>query len=154
MNQIKQFLIILFTFSSILSCNSTKKSTNNDMSSANPNSELTETYWKLTELMGTPVVMETGTKTEMHMILKKQDNQVLGNGGCNSFRGSYTLLEGNRLSFSQLVGTKMACINMEKELTFMEVLQKADNYSIQGKILSINKGRMAPLAKFEAVYMK
>jgi heat shock protein HslJ len=154
MNQLKYFLIILFAFSSLLSCNSTKKSTNTDMSSANPNSELTETYWKLTELMGEPIVTTTGTKTEMRMLLKKEGNQVSGNGGCNSFRGSYTLLEGNRLSFSQLVGTKMACINMEKELTFMEVLQKADNYSIQGKILSINKARMAPLAKFEAVYMK
>jgi heat shock protein HslJ len=90
----------------------------------------------------------------MRMILKKEGNQVSGNGGCNSFRGSYTLLEGNRLSFSQLVSTKMACINMEKEGTFMEVLQKADNYSIQGKILSLNKSRMAPLAKFEAVYLK
>jgi heat shock protein HslJ len=43
---------------------------------------------------------------------------------------------------------------MEKEATFMEALQKADNYSIQGKILSLNKARMAPLAKFEAVYLK
>jgi heat shock protein HslJ len=154
MYQIKQFLIILFTFSSILSCNSTKKSTNTDMSSANPNSELIETYWKLTELMGEPIVMTSDTKTEMRMILKKEGNQVSGNGGCNSFRGSYTLLEGNRISFSQLVSTKMACINMEKEGTFMEVLQKADNYSIQGKILSLNKSRMAPLAKFEAVYLK
>jgi heat shock protein HslJ len=154
MNQLKYFLIILFAFSSLLSCNSTKKSTNTDMSSANPNSELTETYWKLTELMGEPIVTTTGTKTEMRMLLKKEGNQVSGNGGCNSFRGSYNLMEGNRLSFSQLAGTKMACIDMEKETTFMEALQKADNYAIQGKILSLNKGRMAPLAKFEAVYLK
>jgi len=154
MNHLKHFLIILFISSITLSCNSTKKSTNTEISSANPNSELIETYWKLTELMGEPIVMTSDTKTEMRMILKKEGNQVSGNGGCNSFRGSYTLLEGNRLSFSQLVSTKMACINMEKEGTFMEVLQKADNYSIQGKILSLNKSRMAPLAKFEAVYLK
>jgi hypothetical protein len=43
---------------------------------------------------------------------------------------------------------------MEKEVAFMEVLQKADNYAIQGKTLSLNKARMAPLAKFEAVYVK
>lgn len=154
MNQLKQCLIILFTFLSLLSCNSTKKSTNTAMSSANTNAELVETYWKLTELMGEPIVMATGAKTEMHLLLKKEGNLVNGNGGCNSFRGSYTVLESNRLSFSQLVGTRMACIDMEKETTFMEVLQKADNYALQGKILSLNKGRMAPLAKFEAVYMK
>jgi heat shock protein HslJ len=43
---------------------------------------------------------------------------------------------------------------MEKETSFMEALQKADNYAIEGKILSLNKVRMAPLAKFEAVYLK
>jgi heat shock protein HslJ len=48
----------------------------------------------------------------------------------------------------------MACGNMEKETIFMELLQKADNYSIKGNVLSLNKGRMAPLAKFEAVYLK
>jgi len=154
MNQLKQFVIILLAFSSFLSCNSTKKSTNSTSPHTNTNAELTETYWKLTELMGEPFVMPKGAKTEIHLVLKKQDNLVNGNGGCNSFRGSYNLMEGNRISFSQLAGTKMACIDMEKETSFMEVLQKADNYAIQGKILSLNKGRMAPLAKFEAVYLK
>jgi heat shock protein HslJ len=154
MSQLKPFLIILFTFSSLLSCNSTKKSMDTGISSANPNAELTETYWKLTELMGAPIVMTPGTKTELRMILKKEGNQVSGNGGCNNFRGSYTLLEGNRLSFSPLVSTRMACVNMEKETTFMELLQKADNYSIKDNVLSLNKGSMAPLAKFEAVYLK
>jgi len=154
MNQLKQFLIILFTFSSLLSCNSTKKSTNAALSSANTNAELTETYWKLTELMGEPIVHATGTETEMHLVFKKEGNMVNGNAGCNSFRGTYTLLKGSRLSFSQLAGTRMACINTEKEAAFMELLQKVDNYTIQGKILSLNKARMATLAKFEAVYLK
>ena len=154
MNQSKQFLIILFALSSFLSCNTTKKSTNSGMSSDKPNADLIETYWKLTELMGEPIVITPGAKKEMHMVIKKQDNLVNGNGGCNSFTGSYTVLEGNRISFSKLAGTKMACIDMEKETTFMEALQKADNYAIQGKILSLNKGRMAPLAKFEAIYLK
>jgi heat shock protein HslJ len=152
MNQLKQLLIILFTLSSILSCNSTKKSNKTTMSSTNI--ELIETYWKLTELMGEPIVMATGTKTEMHLVLKKEGNLINGNGGCNSFRGIYTLLEGSRLSFSQLVGNRMACLSMDKETAFMEVLQQVDNYAIQGKILSLNKARMAPLAKFEAVYLK
>ena len=154
MNQLKQFLIILFTFSSLLSCNSTKKSTTSALSSGNTNAELTETYWKLTELMGMPIEHGTGTETEMHLVLKKEVDMVNGNAGCNSFRGTYTLLEGRRLRFSQLAGTRKACINMEKEAAFMELLQKVDNYTIQGKILCLNKGRMATLAKFEAVYLK
>jgi heat shock protein HslJ len=43
-------------------------------------------------------------------------------------------------------------MNTEKEL--MEVFEKTDNYAIEGNILSLNKAKMAPLAKFEAVLMQ
>lgn len=116
---------------------------------------LTETYWKLTELMGQPIVYVGGGAKEMHLILKKEESRLIGQGGCNSFMGSYTLFEdNNRIKFSQLAATLMACPNMEKEKEFMDVLQKVDNYTINEKLLSLNKAKMAPLAKFEAVYLK
>ena len=46
----------------------------------------------------------------------------------------------------------MACPDMSMENQFIEVLGRADNYSILGDKLSLNKARMAPLARFEAVY--
>jgi len=115
---------------------------------------LTETYWKLTELMGQQIVKKDDLNKEMHLILKKEGNRVSGHGGCNSFMGSYSIEDGNRISFSQLAGTLMACNNMEREKEFMEVLQKVDNYTINGKMLSLNKAKMATLARFEAVYTK
>jgi hypothetical protein len=36
--------------------------------------------------------------------------------------------------------------------SIIEVLGRADNYSILGDKLSLNKARMAPLARFEAIY--
>jgi hypothetical protein len=33
----------------------------------------------------------------------------------------------------------------------LDVLKMVDNYTIQGKQLSLNKAKMAPLARFEAV---
>ncbi len=118
------------------------------------NTSLTGTYWKLTELMGQPIVNTDDTLKEMHIILKSEGNQINGHGGCNSFMGGYTLLVGNRISFTQLANTMMACSNMDKEKEFMDQLQKVDNYAITGNKLSLHKARMAPLARFEAVYMK
>ncbi len=138
----------------LFSCSSTKK-----IKTAATEQEvvysLTETYWKLIELNGEPMVPSETNKKEMNIIIKKDGNIVNGHGGCNSFRGTYTLLEGtDRITFSQMASTLMACIDMKKETEFMDVLLKVDNYSIKGNILSLNKARMAPLAKFEAVYLR
>ncbi len=117
-------------------------------------SEITEKYWKLTELNGKPVKWVDGQSKEAHFILKTYENKVQGNGGCNVFFGSYKLEEGNRIKFLQLASTMMACENMETEGELMKVLDLADNYTISGDILHLNKARMAPIAKFECVYFK
>ena len=108
-------------------------------------------HWKLVELMGAPVENKNGK--EAFMVLSAQDNRVHGNYGCNNFTGSYKLEEGNRLSFSQMAGTMMMCPDMEVEQAFSEVLRLADNYNIVGDQLVLNRARMAPLARFVAVYL-
>ncbi|MBV5327707.1 MAG: META domain-containing protein [Chlorobium sp.] len=115
---------------------------------------LTETYWKLTEVMGKPLKTSAMQKREAHLILKKDGSRVQGFGGCNTFFGSYGLNPGNRIHFDKIASTMMACPDMETESGFFKVLQMADNYAIQGDKLQLNKARMAPLAKFEAVYLK
>jgi hypothetical protein len=42
---------------------------------------------------------------------------------------------------------------MDVEEAFHEVLRAVDNYSLDGKRLTLNRARMAPLARFEAVYL-
>ena len=66
--------------------------------------------------------------------------------------GSYELKEGNLITFKQVASTQMACNDMNIENQFKEILERTDNYSILGDKLSLNKARMAPLARFEAVY--
>lgn len=120
---------------------------------AKADKNLVEKYWKLTELFGNPVTTPEGGK-EAHMILKIDGNRVNGNSGCNSFNGTYQLKPGNRISFSQMASTMMMCLNMDTEKKMNEVLGMADNYVVNGDTLVLNKARMAPLARFEAVYMK
>jgi len=44
---------------------------------------------------------------------------------------------------------------MEIEEELKKVIEMADNYSLSedGKYLSLNRARMAPLARFEVVYL-
>lgn len=44
----------------------------------------------------------------------------------------------------------MACLDMKDEQVLKEVFNVADNYSLNGNRMTLNKGRMAPLAVFEA----
>lgn len=114
---------------------------------------MTEKYWKLVELNGQPV---PALEREPHMILKAEGGRVVGFGGCNGFTGSYTLdTAASRIRFSQVASTLMACPSgMEVESAFHEVLRTADNYSLSGDHLTLNRARMAPLARFEAVYLR
>ncbi len=150
----KKNILVTRTALILFGCSSSQKTQQNTLST-DMNTSLMETYWKLTELMGQPVITTEIMNKEMHIIIKKEGNTITGHGGCNSFRGTYTVKEGtDRVSFSQMASTLMACVNMKKETIFLDVLQKADNYAIKGNVLSLNKARMSPLAKFEAVLMK
>jgi heat shock protein HslJ len=40
---------------------------------------------------------------------------------------------------------------METEQEFAKMLEKVDNYSLNGNQMTLNKARMAPLARFEAI---
>ncbi|MFN5515460.1 MAG: META domain-containing protein [Cyanobacteriota bacterium] len=120
-----------------------------------PDASLTNTYWKLTELRGRPISPGAEQKREIHLILQTQNNRVQGFAGCNRFQGEYTLEEKTGyLRFSPLMTTKMACPALNLETEFLKALEMADSFSIKGDSFTLNKARMAPLAKFQAVYLR
>lgn len=123
-------------------------------SSSDQNQAILEKYWKLVELYGNPVVVDSTFIKEPHIIFKKQDNRIIGSGGCNNITGSYELAADGSISVPQPIATRMACPNMEIENKFLEALQMADNYTVNEDMLVLNKARVAPLARFKVVYMK
>lgn len=113
---------------------------------------ITEKYWKLVELNGHPV---TPGPNDTYITLKLDGQRVIGSGGCNRLAGTYTLGAMNRVRFSQIVSTEMACTQgMETETEFLDVLDMTDSYDVKGDRLVLNRARMAPLARFEAIYMQ
>lgn len=154
------YLIALLAFI-LVSCHSSKKLANMPTSevseqtkagNADADQVITEKYWKLIELNGQQVSMGPQQPKEAHFILKNEDSHMVGNAGCNQFAGTYKLGENNRIHFSQVISTKMACMDMTLEYEFLKVLSTADIYSLQNDTLTLSKAQMAPLARFVAVY--
>lgn len=112
-------------------------------------------YWKLVEINSTAVMPDVNRKKEPHMILHTHDNRVTGSGGRNNFTGSFKLAANNRFSFSPLAATKMFRTNTQQTENLMfKALQNTDSYYLSGDTLQLLRSRMAPLAKFVAVYLK
>lgn len=116
--------------------------------------EIAEKYWKLIELNGKKIILGKNQDLAPHLTLKKENSQVFGNGGCNSFQGSYELSEGKKIKFSKMAATKMFCDHMETEQELFSVLEMADNYSVKKDTVSLNTKTMVSLAKFQLVYGK
>lgn len=148
--------ISLFSLSLLfISCCTSKKSISENTVFPKESTEIVEKYWKLIEIRGQKVTAENFAAKEPHLILKSADNRVTGNGGCNSFFGTYELQGNiNRISFSKIGSTKMACMKPTVENEFLNVLETVDNYTVKNDTLQLNKARMAPMAKFVAVYLK
>ncbi len=113
---------------------------------------ITEKYWKLTEIRG-KAVNPGSTQKEAHIILKTEGSRLSGTGGCNGLGGTYTLEEPNRIRFSEIFRTEMACEKMDIEEALIQALETADSYHLESDTLQLFRARMAPLAKFEAVYL-
>ncbi len=85
--------------------------------------------------------------------LRLEGGRISGSGGCNGFRGGYTL---NRdwLAFGPLAGTRKACSEpggaMEQEAAILKALQSVANYRIEGGELTLTDGDGKPAAKFRA----
>ena len=112
--------------------------------------ELRDTYWKLLEL-DSESIKPAPDQREAHLILRSEENRVNGNGGCNSFYGSYTL-KGTEIGFSGMGSTMMACdAGVEIEQAFLLALNEANRISIEGQFMELFKNDTL-LARFEAVY--
>ena len=112
---------------------------------------LTDTYWKLLELDGEPVITHEGMR-EAHVILASSESRAHGFAGCNNFFGGYQI-DGDTLTFSAMGSTMMACPQgMDTEQAFLSALGKTTRFTISGQFLQIYTVDQL-LARFEAVYL-
>lgn len=110
---------------------------------------LVGTKWLLVELRGQKVVNSADSK-EVTFLQLTEDGRANAYAGCNRMFGGYELKEGLQIRFTAMASTRMACPDMNTEQVLGEVLDTADNFSLNGHTMTLNKARMAPLARFEA----
>ncbi len=101
--------------------------------------------WQLVEINGRPV---EGTPDTHFLLFDPSEGMAAAKADCNVMMFSYKIRNELQVRFGQGLSTLMACPDNDLEEQLVSVLLEADNLSTDGTFLTLNKARMAPLARF------
>ncbi|UFH55723.1 META domain-containing protein [Spirosoma sp. KNUC1025] len=101
---------------------------------------LTNTHWILVEVNGQPVI-HAGLNKEASLQLAPEGNKLTGSTSCNRMFGTYTLSGNEKIQFSGIGSTRMACPDMSTETAFLKALEATNSYGISGKELLLKNDR-------------
>ena len=90
------------------------------------------TQWQLVRLMGRDLAFE-GDK----FVFAFKDGEFAGMGACNRFMGQYATTETGALKLEGLATTRMMCPDAALETEFVQVLDRATHYEVDGDMLLI-----------------
>jgi heat shock protein HslJ len=81
-----------------------------------------------------------GLAGDAPITLSFEKGGVSGNGGCNTFRGGYTV-DGQSVKIGPLASTRMACPDpaMRQEREFLAALESAVKWSVEGDTLDMHR---------------
>jgi heat shock protein HslJ len=102
--------------------------------------------WRLVELVGEAVAPPAAGGEAPFLVFEPEGGRIHGFGGCNYFFGQCEYMPGSQLRFSKIASTKKSCPDMTAESEFLKILENADNYFTDGKVLKLHRAKMAPLA--------
>jgi heat shock protein HslJ len=115
--------------------------------------QLENTYWKLMTLNGDAVVTPEGAR-EIQFVLHQEGHRVAGFSGCNQMMGAYQV-ENDKITFSQMGGTRMFCENtMDIETRVHQMFAAVAAWKISGESLALIDAGGQTIATFESRYMK
>lgn len=120
---------------------------NNYVLNKNGNPEAEDIRWELTELYGKPV---NGNPENYYLIFNSEKGDLKAKANCNQLILPYVIENSFKLTVGDGISTLMACPDGDDEAKLLKALKEADNISVGDGVLTLNKARMAPLAKFKA----
>lgn len=102
------------------------------------------TEWRLEDLAGAGV-MDIVQAT----LAFPEEGAVSGNGSCNQFHGSVTV-SGAAITFGPLATTRRMCPEavMNQETRYLEALNEADRFEIEGPFLTIHAANLPQPLRF------
>ena len=95
---------------------------------------LVGTEWQLIQLGGETIQPQEGSFT---ITLSAEKGQISGVGACNRLSGTYKSDEKRSLKIGPLAATRMACPDLKREQAFIEALESATHYDMDGPMLLI-----------------
>lgn len=141
-------ITLVLTAVTLYSCGNTK---NGVLSTGATTNAITEGFWELETLEGVMIPKAKSGEQKVGFTFEK-DNRITGFGGCNRFFGTYQLEAEDRLNFSAIGSTKMAClVSTFNEADLFKVLDLADSYKITGDKFEIKVGTNEPIAVFKKI---
>lgn len=151
---IKTILITIVGAILLVSCAITKHKTepinSRDGQTVNLSMEdknIEDIKWEIVEVFGKKV--NSSSKTH-YLIFNSKDKQLNAKANCNIIIRKYNIATQFKIKIDLGISTLMACPdNLEDE--FNRALDLTDNYNVGEGTLSLNRGRMAPLARFKMV---
>jgi heat shock protein HslJ len=137
-------LVMLVAATTLGSCCSCRKSTQS-------HTPLKATEWKLEQIGASTVASLLKEKATPTLILA-EDGSMGGNGGCNTFGGSFRITPSEapahkntmgEIAFSNVFSTKRYCLNDEVEMAYFSALGSIDSYTIEGnKLFLFSSGEL------------
>ena len=97
------------------------------------NPGIEDRHWVLKEIEGKQVSF-TAAQKEVSLEFENDNNFTL-EAGCNIVNGMYTSQD-NLIFIHQMVSTKMACPELDRETTILNLLQKTNHYKLKQSKLS------------------
>ena len=138
----KNVVLLFFLLALFISACSTVKSTKNADS-------LSDATWELEYISGPRIAFEGLYPNKKPQItFNTKTNEVSGTSSCNGYSAKYTS-NGKTISFGEPGPTTMMFCEGGGEQTFLQMIKKVDNYSIDkdGK-LNLNVGEV-PMMRFK-----
>lgn len=119
-----------------------------------PNVSLTDTYWKLVEVAGQPIVVGEAMR-EPNLVLHGEDGRFAGSGGVNRLMGGFTVAS-DSLTFSQVASTMMAGTPeaMGQEQSIIGALGTVRGFRIAGDSLTLLDDAGHPVVRAVAVALR
>jgi heat shock protein HslJ len=146
-------IVSLFIYTSIvlvfaLSCGSSKDST-----SQKKDVSLINTRWGLLSINGKKEDLSKLPK-EVHITFRNENNRFDGFSGCNNISGTYEYRVDGTLKLSQMISTKMACLNdNDIESRFTKALESVTGYKIvKDELILLSNGK--EVLRLYAVYLR
>ena len=103
--------------------------------------------WILIQMMGERVEVSRSNKPAF-IQFDPAALKFTGSGSCNSIFGTYKIQEGERISFIDIGGTRMACPDMTTENKLLEILGKIEYYRVTESELMFYQEKTSPIAVF------